>query len=408
MKQKKTDPDFIESLNFERVKTLYRAAASHGLLSSFLAISFIPLFMWPRVDHSILIIWVLSISTVNILRVILTKRFKFCLERNEITKDNAHRWEAYFVAGIALTALVWTVVIFFPFKKDPLASMLYVLLIHVGINAAIVSMYMASKNTMMAYLTITLIPGFSRVAWEGQASHIVIGCLGFLFIGIMISSIRSHSRNLIEIIELKILNEELSKKDVLTGLWNRRQLYDFIDKLIPASDRHNFPFCILMMDIDFFKNYNDTKGHNAGDSLLANISQIISTNIRSEDLAVRYGGEEFMVIFVGMEIFATKHVAERIRIIIEEDTDVTISSGLVQYESGVSFSDLTQRADNLLYKAKNSGRNMTIVEKTAISKHSTPLQLNIIWVGVFPTSRSLCGFLELIRQRQFKKNIAFF
>ncbi|MCK5913269.1 MAG: GGDEF domain-containing protein, partial [Desulfuromusa sp.] len=257
-------------------------------------------------------------------------------------------------------ALVWTTAIFFPFKEDLLASKLYVLFVHVGINAAIVSMYMASRNTMMAYLTITLIPGFSRIALDGQRANIVIGLLGILFIGIMIRSIRMHSKVLIEIIELKLKNEELSKKDALTGLWNRRQLYDFVDKLIPASNRHNLPFCLMLMDIDFFKNYNDTKGHAAGDILLTKLSHLISTNIRSEDLAVRYGGEEFMVIFVGMKIPKAKVIAERLRVAVKEGTDVTVSSGLVEFEPGVDFDDLAKKADNLLYKAKNSGRDIII------------------------------------------------
>ena len=361
MERKTPELDFINAVNLERVKTLYAAANTHGLLSSFLVIAFFPFFMWSRVDHDLLIGWTLLISTVNIVRTLLAKQFRSRLQRNEITEDNALRWEAYFVSGIIITALVWSLTIFFPFTTEVFASMLYVLLIHVGANAAIVSMYMASKNTMLAYLTITLIPGFSRVAWEAQGPHIIIGLLGLVFLSIMVRSIYSHSSNLIDNIKLKLINEELSKKDALTGLWNRRQLYAFVDKLVPAGNRHSLTFSLLLADIDFFKKYNDSKGHAAGDNLLKSVAQIISTNIRSEDLAVRYGGEEFLIIFVGMGLSKAKEIAERLRVAVKEETDVTISSGLVEFKAGVDFDVLTKQADQLLYEAKHSGRDTICV-----------------------------------------------
>ena len=360
--RKDIELDFIESVNYERVKALYKAATSQGLLSSFLVISFIPLFLWSQVDHTVIGAWTVSIVTVNILRIYLLKQFNRLLTSNKITKENATKWEWYFVIGIALIGLVWTTATFFPFHGNALASRLYILLILVGINAAIVSMYMASRNTMLAYLTITLIPGFGRVAWGGDTPNIVIGLLGIVFISIMIKSIKSNSRNLIEIITLKLKNEELSKKDALTGLWNRRQLYAFVDKLIPAATKETTPFSILMMDIDFFKKYNDTHGHSAGDILLRQVSQLILSKIRDVDLAVRYGGEEFMVIFVNMEITNAKIIAERLRVAIRDETDVTVSSGLVEFEPGVAFDDLTKKADMLLYKAKESGRDVTVVD----------------------------------------------
>lgn len=364
----KTDPDFAKAIHFERVKTLYEAAETNGLLSSFLVIIFVPLFMWDRVDHRIILYWTAGVSLVNICRAHLLTQFRDRLKRNQITKDNALVWEMYFVAGIAMTGFVWSATIFFPFKEDVLASMLYILVIYVGINAAIASMYMASRKTTIVYLVITLMPTFMRIAWEGDRTHIVIALLGIVFISRMGSSICFHSSNLVETIELKLLNEQLSKKDALTGLWNRRQLYDFIEKLIPTSNRHSLPFCVMLLDIDFFKKYNDSNGHIAGDHLLTKVAQIISTNIRSEDLAIRYGGEEFMVIFVGMELAQASNIAERLRVTIKKETAVTISSGLVEYEPGVSFTDLTARADSLLYTAKKSGRNKTVFEeqKTAM------------------------------------------
>ena len=361
MNRNKTELDFVESINFERVKALYESATSQGLLSSFLAVSFIPLFLWSQVNHTIIVVWTIVIVAINTFRFFLVKQFNQRLSNNEVTKENASQWEWYFVAGIVFLASVWTTATFFPFQGNALVSRLYILLIHVGVNAAIVSMYMASKNTMVAYLMITLIPGFSRVAWGGDTPNIVIGLLGVVFVGIMVKSIGANNRSLIEIITLKLKNEELSKKDALTGLWNRRQLYEFVAKLIPAEAKDTTPFSVLMMDIDFFKKYNDTHGHSAGDALLTQVSRLILSKIRNEDLAVRYGGEEFMVIFVNMEIAKAKVIAERLRIAIKTETAVTISSGLVEFSPDVDFDELTRKADILLYEAKRSGRDATVV-----------------------------------------------
>lgn len=357
----KSDLEFTKEVHFERIKILYQAGFN-GLLGGFLVIFFFPFFMWPRMDHTVLLVWTFLILAVNIPRIFLLNRFKYRLARNEITKDNAYVWERYFVAGFMLSGLVWAAVIFFPYQEDRLASLLFVLAVQVGINAAIAAMYLASENTVMTYLTITMVPTLMRIAWDGQWPHTVVGLLGIAFYFIMIRNVQLHGKNLMETIELKLRNEVLSKKDALTGLWNRRQLYEFTEKLIPASIRHNLPFCVMLIDIDYFKKYNDTKGHSAGDVVLSKVSKIISSNIRSEDLAVRYGGEEFMVVFAGIGISKAAKIGERLRIAVKGNTEVTISAGLAEFDKKSDFDTLTRTADNLLYQAKENGRDRMAVE----------------------------------------------
>ncbi|WP_320055473.1 GGDEF domain-containing protein [Desulfuromonas thiophila] len=357
------DQTFHKTVHFERVKLLYQAAASNGLRSSFLVILFIPLFLWPYVDHALLLVWTAVVVWINCLRVLLWKEFQRRLAKQLITPDNALTWERYFVLGISMTGLPWAATIFFPFQQQPLACMIYVLLMHTGTNAAVSAMYMASKATTISYLVVTLMPTLMRIAWEGAWQHMVISLLGVVFIAIMGRCIRIHSRNLIETIELKIKNEELSKRDYLTGLWNRRHLNEFTSNLLPANTTEiHRPFCVMLSDIDFFKKYNDTHGHNAGDELLSTIARLIRQNIRSEDLAVRYGGEEFLIVFVGLKLNEAVAIAERIRQVIKQETSVTISAGLVEHEWGIDFKDLTQQADKLLYQAKSSGRDQVVVD----------------------------------------------
>ncbi len=112
-----------------------------------------------------------------------------------------------------------------------------------------------------------------------------------------------------------------------------------------------------MFDIDFFKNYNDTKGHDAGDVLLAKVAEKIAKGCRESDLPTRYGGEEFLLIMPESNIHDAYKAAERIRQNIEESLDVTISAGIALYKKGSSINDLIKKADKALYKAKEYGRN---------------------------------------------------
>ncbi len=162
---------------------------------------------------------------------------------------------------------------------------------------------------------------------------------------------------------------KLSLIDELTGIYNRRALNKILDIEIKRAERFKHPLTILMMDIDFFKIYNDKNGHVAGDELLQRVSRLIGSKIRDTDTLGRYGGEEFLVILPETSHNGAAKVAEKIRRTIAEtrfkgqETQpkgrVTISLGLAtfhgEYEQG---KHLIHSADQLLYKAKEAGRNM--------------------------------------------------
>ncbi|SLM28260.1 putative Response regulator PleD (Includes: Diguanylate cyclase) [Desulfamplus magnetovallimortis] len=163
--------------------------------------------------------------------------------------------------------------------------------------------------------------------------------------------------------ELKLL----ATTDSLTGVSNRRFFMEGVSKEINLAMRHDLPVTFLMMDIDEFKNINDTYGHQAGDDILKNVSQICMESLRANDLFGRVGGEEFAALLPATSIDQAKVVAERIRKTIEESRwnigGVTISSsisiGMAPFrrdkEGGVDA--LIKDADEALYYAKNSGRN---------------------------------------------------
>jgi len=159
--------------------------------------------------------------------------------------------------------------------------------------------------------------------------------------------------------------------DVLTGLFNRRAVMEGLEKEIARADRQQQTLCVAMCDIDFFKKINDGYGHLAGDQVIREVSQRISSILRPYDIAGRYGGEEFLLVFAASKEDAFS-LLERIRLAIAETAfayeddvlDVTISCGLTAFnppEDERSAQVLIDCADKALYEAKHSGRNKVMV-----------------------------------------------
>ncbi len=157
--------------------------------------------------------------------------------------------------------------------------------------------------------------------------------------------------------------EEKARVDELTGLLNRRSLDEMIDSEISRHSRYGGVFTLAILDLDSFKSYNDTKGHPAGDALLAEVGNIIRSMIRNSDFAFRYGGDEFAILLPQTSIEAASQVTERVRESIAKefetgDINITASIGLASWpEDGMGHSDIIAAADLTLYRAKWSGGN---------------------------------------------------
>lgn len=149
----------------------------------------------------------------------------------------------------------------------------------------------------------------------------------------------------------------LALYDQLTGLPNRRYLETKLAEATATADRYGRPMSVAMIDIDFFKKYNDTMGHAAGDQILTTVGGLLRQTMRETDFAARYGGEEFLVIMTETERCGASIGVERMRLTIEQKAGVTISIGVSSYRRGLSVEQLLKEADDALYKAKANGRN---------------------------------------------------
>ncbi len=191
----------------------------------------------------------------------------------------------------------------------------------------------------------------------------------------VISDIRIYIDTITPVISNLRLLDSLNKMasvDTLTNLYNRRYLEKYLEEKIVTSKENNLELSVIMIDIDFFKRFNDTYGHDAGDYVLMHFADTLKFNVRDGDVVARYGGEEFVVVLPNTGLRGAYRVAEKLRrkveemnltaINNEEPPNITCSLGISCYPlHGNNMDKLIQSADKALYQAKNTGRNRTCI-----------------------------------------------
>lgn len=168
--------------------------------------------------------------------------------------------------------------------------------------------------------------------------------------------------------QLRDLNTRLElmvRTDILTGLANRMEMINQLDIEQKRSERHHKTFSLILGDLDFFKQVNDTFGHQAGDRVLRQVSSRLRDNLRAEDVCARWGGEEFMILLPETALEQAVVVAEKLAAAVRDNEirwngrsiRMTMSFGVGEFHRGNSIDEFMQRVDNALYVAKNAGRN---------------------------------------------------
>lgn len=185
------------------------------------------------------------------------------------------------------------------------------------------------------------------------------------YAGLVFERLRQQRR------ETKELREQLAERavtDPLTGLPNRRYLDEYLEAELARIRRYGGQCALTLIDVDNFKNYNDTLGHLAGDDVLRSLADVLQHHLRVSDVAARYGGEEFAVMMVNIDRGQAVEAAERLRNVIEDHTfareeiqpsgNLTVSLGVAACpEDGDMAEELMREADQALYRAKREGKN---------------------------------------------------
>lgn len=240
----------------------------------------------------------------------------------------------------------------------------------------------ASNVTQQGFLMLFDDPAWmqAQLATPHEKSHAMLRQWQDKTLSIQASTIRDAQGQAIgsaalirDVTEEKLLEAQLQAQsitDALTGLHNRRHFDEVVDTEFKRWQRYAQPLSVMMLDIDHFKKFNDTHGHDQGDRVLQMVSRCLQETVRSFDFPCRYGGEEYVAILPGLTEEAAWDMAERLRIkIAETEVDglhVHISLGLATYPLvKVSTPEmLIEAADSALYRAKESGRNRVVVAET--------------------------------------------
>lgn len=201
---------------------------------------------------------------------------------------------------------------------------------------------------------------------DDEEKGLLIGASDYITKPIKPAIVLARVKNQITIRRQHLQLQEIAMHDALTGLYNRHYLLDQFSKRLSHAARHGNELSLLVIDIDHFKQVNDTHGHKAGDNILKAVATILEKNCRKEDIAVRFGGEEFVVLLEHCNLDSAQRIAEKMRAEIElaqpEGIKITASFGLSELsETSNSFDSLFNRADEAMYAAKEAGRNKVVV-----------------------------------------------
>lgn len=183
---------------------------------------------------------------------------------------------------------------------------------------------------------------------------VVFGMFAYLALFYVITVTRAHKRLAL-----------MATTDSLTGLFNRRHMIALTEKELARHHRRPSNLTLMLMDVDHFKQINDSHGHDAGDRVLSTVSQLLTDSMREQDFIGRWGGEEFLAVLPETDLAQAQASAERIRQSIEamaiacdgQHIRVTISIGITQYRAEELLSNAIARADHALYSGKSAGRN---------------------------------------------------
>jgi diguanylate cyclase (GGDEF)-like protein len=202
---------------------------------------------------------------------------------------------------------------------------------------------------------------------EEEAYGLRMGAMDYIKKPFNPTIVRERVQNLLSLSLAYRELEELSTTDFLTGAFNRRYFMEIASAELKRHQRHDKKTSVMILDIDHFKDVNDTYGHSVGDQALRHLVRICRANLREEDIFARYGGEEFCILLPETDAATAKEAAERLRHNIEntpmeldeQQLQLTVSIGLsgIDAQKDANIGHWLERADQALYRAKEGGRN---------------------------------------------------
>jgi diguanylate cyclase (GGDEF)-like protein len=328
-------------------------------------------------------LWFAGVLAVNAMRAVITYIY-FSLQRDRV---DPHFWGPLFIGLTFLTGLTWGVLggVLFPLA-DQFGQSLMVMVI-VGVTAAAVVTNGFIAMAYYVYVVTALAPFIVRALGGGDGFDMPLGLLALIYGSFMLVAARRTTHNLVSnlvsIHQLEETTRELNRAqhDQLTGLPTRSLLYDRLEQAVLHAERHHRVLAVLFIDLDGFKEINDTLGHDAGDAVLRQLAQRFKETVRAEDTVARHGGDEFVLVLdevsgaADVEPVVRKLLVQIAALQIGDDRAriLTGSIGVAFYPADAKTgSALISCADAAMYSAKQRGKNTYALHASLRAGHAAP------------------------------------
>ncbi|WP_219266050.1 GGDEF domain-containing protein [Pseudomonas sp. Xaverov 259] len=365
------DPDELieQQVRTDRLHQLFRQSFS-AIFGSYLGAVMLCWLCWSRFDHKVMLVWLAVLAVTSLVRVKLFTDWFRCPD----SERTPERWERRYWVTLMLSAGTWGLGALAVMPPDDRVSQVLVMLFTVGMSVSAVSCYSAYRYMTLGSMALVLLPCTLWLLFQPAPMQVGVAIAVLVFSTFVVSATRKLSDALEKAFRLTRqmerahhISTRAAQTDELTGLMNRRAFFEHAH-LLYAQCRHNQqPLSALMLDMDHFKDINDTYGHQAGDQVLRQIGGVISASFRQADVYGRLGGEEFAVLLPNTSLETARGIAEQLVLAISGLTSepvkgLTASLGVATTRSlDQDLHSLMNNADKALYRAKAMGRNQVAV-----------------------------------------------
>lgn len=345
-----------------------------ALFQSFFVASILCWALWGRVESSRLLTWLGVLGASALIRLVMYLLYF----RAKPVGHAILAWERPYAVTLMLSSLVWGLGAVWLMPQGEAVEQFVVLFFIAGLVGGSIFTYSAHRGMTISAMLAVLLP--STIWLFLQPSHIAFG-LGLAATTFMLGALRgtrvlsaAMQRSLLLGYELKQANQvadHMARTDELTGINNRRAFMELGEQTTHLCQRQGKPLSALLIDVDHFKQVNDTHGHSAGDRVLQQVGSLLAQQFRAADVCGRIGGEEFAVLLADTDAATATALAEKLRRAVssasitwqEQTLQVTVSIGVATHSGPLGA--LLQRADAAMYQAKAGGRNRVICQPNA-------------------------------------------
>jgi diguanylate cyclase (GGDEF)-like protein len=329
------------------------------------------------ISLSVVFSWLSAMLALNLIRILMGR---YQQKNPVIQPEQVNVRLNQFRFGVFLSSLLWGSSSYLLFPTGFIQHQMFLIYLLTGLSASAVISYSIDRFSALTFIFFTVVPMLVVLFMMGDPVSMATSFAGVVYILFIIFSVRNFHRNLIDgvILRHEAIGRETEIKqlafyDALTNLPNRRLLLDRLNRALALTARTNQRGALLFLDLDHFKELNDTLGHDMGDLLLKQVAERLTKCVRETDSVARFGGDEFVVMLEGLSVDTSEaaeqvqHVTKQINTSLNQpfklknyEYQCTPSIGVAMFgEHGNSPDDILKHADIAMYQAKKAGRNIT-------------------------------------------------